>query len=187
MEIVGKETAYEGKYLKIVNKYLRIGRGKHYVYETVERRNIYGEGAVVVVALTKKKELILEKNWRAPLESFIIQFPAGLTDKRGETGEEAARRELLEETGYLAKKLIPVISVPLCPALTSTRAAYFFAPSAEFKGEQNTGEAEKIEILKVPIEKIDDFLLNLPQDTELDARVAGMLWILERKKLIQLQ
>ncbi|MCD6130095.1 MAG: NUDIX hydrolase [Deltaproteobacteria bacterium] len=184
MEAIEKKIVYEGKYLKMVNKYFKTGQGKQHVWETVERKNIYGEGAVVIVALTKNREIILEKNWRVPLESFIIQFPAGLTDKKGETKEEAAKRELLEETGYRAEKLIPIISVPLCPALTATKATYFFAPVVEFAGKQKTENTEKIKVLKIPTEKIDDFLLNLPQDTEVDIRVLGMLWVLERKKLI---
>ncbi|MEA1995683.1 MAG: NUDIX hydrolase [Campylobacterota bacterium] len=184
MEIIEKKIVYEGKYLKIVNKYFKTGQGKQHVWETIERKNIYGSGAVVIVALTKKREIILEKNWRAPLESSIIQFPAGLTDKEGETEEETAKRELLEETGYRVEKLIPIISVPLCPALSPTKATYFFAPEAEFVGKKRKEDMENIEVLKIPTEKIDDFLLNLPQDTELDIRVLGILWVLERKKLI---
>ena len=74
------------------------------------RKSIYNKGAVVIVALTTEGELILERNWRAPLESFVVQFPAGLSDREGESEEEVARRELLEETGYTADRLIPVIA-----------------------------------------------------------------------------
>jgi ADP-ribose pyrophosphatase len=184
MEIIEKKIVYEGEYLRVINKCFKTDKGKKHIWETIERKNICGEGAVVIAALTKKREIILEKNWRVPLESSIIQFPAGLTDKEGETKEETAKRELLEETGYRAEKLIPIISTPLCPALTPTKATYFFAPVVEFAGKQNTEDAEKIKVLKISTEKIDDFLLNLPQDTELDIRVLGILWVLERKKLI---
>jgi len=134
--------------------------------------------------LTKEGELILERNWRAPLESFVIQFPAGLSDREGEKEEDTARRELLEETGYTAKRLIPIISTPLAPALTPTRAIHFFAPDVEFVGRKSEDVAEKIEVLKVPFEKVGDFLLSLPEDTKLDLRVPGILWILERRGLV---
>lgn len=184
MRITKKELAFEGNYLRLVRKYFQTDTGKEAIWETVERTNIYDRGAVVVIPLTTKREVILERNWRAPIESFVIQFPAGLTDRAGESEEEAARRELLEETGYMAKNLIPIIPVPLSPTLTSTEANHFLAPEVEFVGKTRNDTAEVIEVLKVPIEELDEFLLNLPNDTKLDLRVPGILWILERRKLI---
>lgn len=184
MKITGKEIVFEGDYLKLVRKHFETAKGEKGVWETIERKNIYGEGAVVIIGLTKERELILERNWRVPLESFVVQFPAGLTDREEESKEETARRELLEETGYKAKKLFPIISLPLCPVLTPTTATHFFAPEVEFVAKGKKEVTEEIEVLKVPVEKVDDFLLNLPQDTKLDLRVPGILWVLERKRLI---
>ena len=184
MKITKKETVFEGDYLRLVKKHFETGSGKQGIWETVERKNVYNKGAVVIMALTREGELILERNWRVPLESFVIQFPAGLCDKEGESEEEVARRELLEETGYRAGRLIPVIPTPLCPALTPTRAIHFFAPEVEFVAKESKEITEEIEVLKVPLGELDDFLLNLPQDTELDLRVPGILWVLEKRKLI---
>ena len=184
MKIIKREIAFEGKYLQFVRKHFKTTMGEEGIWETVERKNIHGEGAVVIIPLTKERELILERNWRAPLESFVIQFPAGLSDREGEGEEETARRELLEETGYKVKKLIPIITAPLCPTLTPTGAMHFFAPEVEFVGKGNEDVTEEIDVLKVPVGKIDDFLLSLPEDTKLDLRVLGILWILEKKGLI---
>lgn len=184
MRITKRELAFEGNYLRLVRKYFKTDAGEEGIWETVERTNIHNRGAVVVVALTEKREVILERNWRVPLESFVIQFPAGLTDREWESEEETARRELLEETGYMAKKLIPVILAPLAPVLTPTEANHFFAPEVEFVGKETKDAAEEIEVLEVPIEELGEFLLNLPKDTKLDLRVPGILWVLERRKLI---
>lgn len=180
MDILDREVAFQGQYLRFVRKHCRRG-SRDYVWETVERNNVYGEGAVVVVATTAERELVLERNWRAAMESYVIQFPAGLTDKEGESKEETARRELLEETGYEAGELIPIMSVPLCPVLTATRATHFFAPAVSLVGGQRRDAAEEIEVVKVPVAQVDDYLLNLPDDTSLDLRVPGILWALERK------
>jgi len=184
MKITRRELAFEGKYLRIVNKYFKTNAGKEGAWETVTRTNVYNSGAVVIVALTKERELILERNWRVPLESFVLQFPAGLTDREGESEEETARRELLEETGYLAKRLIPIITTPLSPALSPTAASHFLAPDVEYTGKGKSDDPVATEIIKVPIVKIGDFILHLGQDTKLDLRLPGILWILERTKLI---
>jgi len=184
MNITSREIAFEGKYLRLIRKYVQTDDGKEHIWETVERRNIYNRGAVVIIPITPQKEVILEKNWRLPIESFVIQFPAGLTDQESESEEETARRELLEETGYLAKELIPIIPTPLCPALIPTEANHFLAPDVEFVGIEREDTTEEIEVLKVPVEELSDFLLNLPEDTSLDLRVPGILWVLEKKQLI---
>ena len=184
MKIIKKDLAFEGRYLRVVNKHFATPDGKEATWETVERTNIYNRGAVVVVAITEEREVILERNWRAAIESYVIQFPAGLTDVEEETAEEAARRELLEETGYLAKKLIPVTESPLCPVITSTEGTHFFAPDVVFVGKEEKDDAEVIEVLRVPVNKLDELLLSPPNGTKVDLRVPGILWILERKKLI---
>ena len=66
MRITNREIAFDGKYLQVVRKYFNTDMGEGGVWEAVERKNIYGKGAVVIVALTRKGELILERNWRVP-------------------------------------------------------------------------------------------------------------------------
>lgn len=184
MKVTGKRTVYEGRYLRIVEKTVITRDGTTHPWEAVERTNVHGSGAVVIVAVTKDGELLFEKNWRSALESFVIQFPAGLTDVDGESEEDAARRELLEETGYAATELIPVLSSPLSAALTSTRAMHFFAPDVVFVGRPASEDIEGIEVVKVPVGKADEFMFNLPQGVELDLRVPGILCALKQKGLI---
>jgi ADP-ribose pyrophosphatase len=182
LKIIKREVVYSGKFLRVVNDYFQSDKGTG-VWETVERLNV-NNGAVVVVALTKDNEIILERNWRVPLQSYVIQLPAGLTDKTGETIENTARRELLEETGYLANELIPLIDTPESAVLTPTSVVHYLAKNVEYIGNEKRDTAEEIEVIKIPLSELDDFLLNLPQDTLLDLRVTGLLWVLEKKKLI---
>jgi len=184
MRVTGKKTAYEGRFLRIVEKSVVTADGRDRVWEAVERTNTHGSGAVVIIAVTKDGELLFEKNWRAAIEGHIIQFPAGLTDIRGESEEDAARRELREETGYEARDLIPVLLSPLSAALTSTGAMHYFAPDVEFVGRIVAEDTEEIEVVKVPVHQAGQFLLNLPEGVELDLRVPGILWVLQQKGLI---
>ncbi len=100
-----------------INKYLltyRTPEGKMFPYESVSRKGPeeytrllqgYAEGeppipdAVVIVPLLPDGEVLLIKEFRYPINSYCIAFPAGLIDP-GEDFEEAVRRELWEETGY---------------------------------------------------------------------------------------
>ena len=184
MEVTGRTTAYEGKYLRIVEKRVVTRTGTTRTWETVERSNVTGNGAVVVIAVTTEGELLFEKNWRVPTESYVIQFPAGLTDLDGESEEATARRELLEETGYAAKEMIPVLVSPLSAALIRTRAMHFFAPGVEFAGKPTSSDIEDIEVIKVPVEKADEFMSTLPEDVELDLQVPGVLLMMRTKGLI---
>ncbi len=185
MRVTGRKTVYEGRYLRIVEKTVTTGDGKTHPWEAVERTNVHGSGAVVIVALTEDGELLFEKNWRSALESFVIQFPAGLTDVEGESEEDAARRELLEETGYAATTLIPILSSPLSAALTNTRAMHFFAPNVVYAGRTPSDDLEGIEVVRVPAGRADEFMLNLPPGVELDLRVPGILWALRQKGLLR--
>ena len=74
MRITKRELAFEGNYLRVVKKYFKIGAGEEGIWETVERTNIHNKGAVVVVVLTKKGEVILERHWNVltpPRPTFV--------------------------------------------------------------------------------------------------------------------
>lgn len=184
MHVTGKNTVYKARYLQLIEKTVSTPGGQSRVWETVERTNVHGSGAVVIIALTKDGNLIFEKNWRAGTESYVIQFPAGLTDLDGESEKEAATRELLEETGYIATTLIPVLLSPLAADLSSTRAMHYFAPDVEYAGAPSGSDVEGIEVVKVPVSEADDFMLHPPDGVELDLQVPGILWALRMKRLL---
>ena len=96
-----KSVLCEGRYLRFVR------RG---TWEYVERRNI--SGIVGLVPVTDEGQLVLVEQYRPPVARNVIELPAGLVGDRPEEPEEtllaAARRELLEETGYEAGRIEPL-------------------------------------------------------------------------------
>lgn len=65
-----------------------------------------GIGDAIIVAFTPAGKMILVRQWRFPVEHFSMELPGGLIDGTDETPEDAARRELLQETGYQAMGLV---------------------------------------------------------------------------------
>ena len=179
MKIIGKKLVYKGEYLKVIQKEYLTKTKKRGNWDYIERK-----GAVIIFALTKEKEVILEKIFRIPLGSFSLELPGGMLDKKGESACQAAKRELLEETGYLAKKLTPVFQWPLEPSLVPDEAILFFAPDVEFKEKTDGEDSEEIEVLKVPLEKLEEFLLESKKDMTVDLKIFGALSILQNKKFV---
>ncbi len=172
MNVERREIIFEGEHLRIRKDY-----APNAVWESVELKK-YRKGAVIL-ALTPRRELILEKHYRFPVDSYVIELPAGLAEDR-ENPEDCARRELLEETGYKADKLIPLFSGLLCSGLTNLEAHYFYAPNVVQTGERNLEPTEDIEILAVPFENVENFLLNLPPNTKFGVNVLAGLHMLLR-------
>jgi len=89
------KSLYQGNYLNLSER-----NG----WEFVSRRH----GVVMIVALTANDELLLVEQYREPLQAAVIELPAGLVGDEGDAGEapeQAALRELEEETGYRAEKM----------------------------------------------------------------------------------
>ena len=100
-----------------------------------------------------QKSFYMVKQWRHGSKSLSVEFPGGVIDK-GEKPEEAARRELLEETGCKAGKLIKLGEVNPNPALFSNHVHIFLAQELECTGGQSLDEDEFVNVIKVPVEQI---------------------------------
>ena len=107
---VGSEELLHGHFLHAFRDTVRLPDGSQ-----ASREYVIHPGAVMVVAELPDGRLVLERQFRYPVQSVMIEFPAGKLDA-GEASLACARRELLEETGYTAKQwaragvLHPVIS-----------------------------------------------------------------------------
>ena len=93
-------TVFNGKLIKLVVKSMRLPNGYLATFETVIH-----PGAALIVPFLSKDKIILLRQYRAVISSYIYELPAGTLDK-GESPLSCARREIVEETGFAAKKLI---------------------------------------------------------------------------------
>jgi len=104
------EQVLKGDFLDVRRDIVRLPDGSE-----ASREYVIHPGAVMIVAQLGDGQLVLERQFRYPVQSVMIEFPAGKLDA-GESSLACARRELLEETGYTAREwakagvLHPVIS-----------------------------------------------------------------------------
>jgi ADP-ribose pyrophosphatase len=173
VKIIEKKTAWEGKFIRfVIIKYID-SCGAIREWESFERVNC--KGIVAVVPITDNKEVLLIRQFRPPVNGYVIEFPAGLNDK-GDTLEDAARRELLEETGYAAEKMIFLTECPLSSGASGEVLTAYLAKGIEFKGVEKRDETEDIEVLKLPIvdiyQKMD--ALRLEGDY-VDLKIFGLI------------
>jgi len=171
--IVKKKTVLEGKFIRFVITTYIDSSGVTREWESVERVNC--RGIVAVVPVTDHKEVLLIRQFRPPVNGYVIEFPAGLNDKGGSL-EDAARRELLEETGYAAREMIFLTDGPLSSGSSGDFLTVFLAKSLVFQGIGQRDETEDIEILKVPIMKSDAELYRLKSEANyIDLKIYGLI------------
>jgi ADP-ribose pyrophosphatase YjhB (NUDIX family) len=90
---------------------------------------IQGKDFVVVVAATPDSRILLVRQYRPAVAAITLELPAGHVEP-GETPEQAARRELLEETGYTADAFTPLATLSPSVARFTNRMFCFFAGNA---------------------------------------------------------
>ena len=140
---------------------------------------------VNVIALTKKREVLLIKQYRHGAGKVLLEIPAGVMDEADESPEQAARRELLEETGYTSDRFIEVGSIYPNPATHNNMTYSFLALDVEPVSQQNLDETEEIEVSLVPF---DEFISlakegGLPQALHISALFFALAY-LERSSQI---
>jgi ADP-ribose pyrophosphatase len=109
----------------------------------IKRSVVRHNGSAVMMAVDEKKRVLLVKQYRLPAERYLWELPAGRIDP-GETPLQAAKRELIEETGYKARKWTKMMSFWASPGYVQERMTIFLAQDLK-EGEAKPMEDERIE------------------------------------------
>jgi ADP-ribose pyrophosphatase len=142
----------------------------------VLREVVRHTGSVVVLATTdgpRQPHVLLERQYRHAADSFLWELPAGRIDK-GERPLAAAKRELLEETGYKAKQWKQILKFYASPGFVAEQMSLFWARGLE-PGPAQPEEDEAIEQHLVPLSKAVRMVLK--GDIRDAKTISGVLWL----------
>jgi len=151
MDATSRTTLHRGKFLALI-------REGHWEY--VDRTN--ATGASLIVAVTNEQNLLLVEQYRIPVHTRTIELPAGIIgDEPGGAGEEhiaAARRELVEETGYEAGWMEVLIHGAACSGSVSETVTLFLARELRRVGAGGGVAHEDITVHEVPLAEVPAWL-----------------------------
>lgn len=140
------ETKFEGKVFKVLIEKVEMPHG-----EICEREVILHKGAVGLVTVLADQKVVLVRQYRHPVGKKLVEIPAGKL-AQGEDPQDCARRELKEETGYTANKLIKLTQFYTTPGYSNEWFHMFLAADV-VKGKRapEGGEEQELEVLEIPL------------------------------------
>lgn len=126
------DVVYDGKIITVYNDKVEISTGKASYREVVEH-----SGGVVILAVHKKdniEKILMVKQFRYPLKQALLELPAGKLEK-DEDPFEAAKRELTEETGYIAQNWEDLGYIYTSPGYSNEKLYLYKATNLEYVGD----------------------------------------------------
>jgi ADP-ribose pyrophosphatase len=165
-----KKTLFEGKHIRMVS------RGN---WEYAERKNV--TGIVAIIAVTAEGKLLLVEQYRPPVGKNVIELPAGLAgDIAGQESEAmvaAARRELLEETGYEAAEMTFLGDGTASAGIVDEIISLFRASGLKKTGDGAGDGEEQLTLHEVPVGEVLTWLDDRRREGKLvDLKVYGGLY-----------
>jgi ADP-ribose pyrophosphatase len=123
---------------------------------------VQAAGAAIILAVTDDQKLLLVEQYRIPCHARTIELPAGIIGDEPQAGAEshadAARRELLEETGYSAELMEPLTTGPACSGVTSEIVTLLRAARLRKVGPGGGVGHEDILVHEVPLPEVHAWL-----------------------------
>ncbi|HKW19257.1 MAG TPA: NUDIX hydrolase [Terriglobales bacterium] len=169
--VLSSRESYRGPVFWVTTDEVLEPSGVHTTRDVVRH-----SGSVVVLALdesSKQPRVLLERQYRHAAGRFLLELPAGRIDD-GENELKAAKRELLEETGYSARHWKRIIHFWASPGFVAEAMSIYLARGLK-AGAAQPEDDEVIDIQLVPLKKAVSMVLN---GTIQDAKtIAGVLWL----------
>jgi len=172
-ETLSSRKVFEGRALKLRVDTVKLPSGKQMTREIVEHEN-----CVAIVALDAADNILLVRQFRKPVEKDLLEIPAGGIDP-GETPEDAVRREMREETGFLPRKVAKLGGFYSSPGFCTDYLHLYLAGDLVTSPLQ-AEDSESISLVRVPLAQIPGLIAS---GAICDAKsIAGLLAFREYQK-----
>ena len=163
---VSSEDIFDGVILHVKRDQVALPNGNPAVREVI--RHI---GAVCVIPVNDRGEVIVERQYRYPIDRVITEIPAGKLDSREEDRLSAIQRELREETGYTAEEWIPLGDCHPAPAYSDEYISMYMARGLR-AGDRHLDADEFLDVFTVPLkELVDDVMAGRISDAKTQTAV----------------
>lgn len=171
----GSEEIFDGIILHVFKDTVQLPNGNPAAREVI--RHV---GAVGVVPLTDDSKVIVERQFRYPLNQVITEIPAGKLDSLTEDRLSAAKRELEEETGFTATEWMELGDYYPTPAYCDERITLYFARGLT-QGQRHLDEDEFLNFEAVPLEElIEDVMAGRITDGKTQVAILKVARLLEK-------
>ena len=144
----GSEEIFNGTILHVQRDTVRLPNGNDAIREVI--RHI---GAVCVIPVLDNGDVIMERQYRYPLDRVILEIPAGKLDAANENRLSAIQRELREETGYTAEEWTVIGDFHPAPAYSDEFITMYMARKLR-KGDRHLDADEFLDVYTVPLKDL---------------------------------
>ena len=163
---VSTENIFDGVVLHVRRDQVALPNGAPAVREVI--RHI---GAVCVIPVTEDGRVVVERQYRYPLDRVITEIPAGKLDSREEDRLSAIQRELREETGFTADEWISLGDFHPAPAYSDEYISMYMARGLH-AGERDLDEDEFLDVFTVPLKDlVEDVMAGRISDAKTQTAV----------------
>lgn len=152
-KILSEKLIHKGNFIDFVNIDVTLPNGKN-----ANRDVIKHPGASAIIAFLDDENIILVEQFRLPLNKVLLEIPAGKLDKNEEP-IDCAKRELQEETGYIAKDIEHLGSVATAPGFCD-EIIHLYKAWNLVKGEKNEDEDEFTNVKILNIKDVKNMIKN---------------------------
>jgi 8-oxo-dGTP pyrophosphatase MutT (NUDIX family) len=173
-ERIASETRFSGRIITVTDDTFRYADGK-----VADREIVRTTGAAAIVAVDDEHVWLVRQPREAVDDPDSLELPAGRLDKDGESPEQSAKRELAEEIGLQAERWTFLKAYRSSVGFTDEVVHLFLAEGlSEAPGEHDSGEDERIEIVRWPLADLDGAI-----DAVSDAKtLLGLLMLREHRR-----